>query len=157
VVARHRLDVGAVVRAGDVTVASWPDALIPRGAVRDVGAVEGRIVVDVIHPDEPVRTERLAPDGLHGVAALVPAGWRALAVPIGSAPLTLSIGDRVDLVAAVPESSTSSASPSFVLAANALVVAVDDRAATVAVPADDAPRVALGIATGTVVPALRSS
>jgi Flp pilus assembly protein CpaB len=163
VVARHRLDVGEVVRAADVTVASWPDALVPLGTVGDVGAIEGRTVVDVIHPDEPVRTERLAPDGLHGVAALVPAGWRALAVPVGSAPLTLSVGDRVDLVAAVPDtaassgSSSASASASFVLAANALVVAVDDRSVTVAVPADDAPRVALGIATGSVIPALRSS
>jgi Flp pilus assembly protein CpaB len=163
VVARHRLDVGAVVHASDVTTASWPDALVPRGSVDNVGAIEGRTVVEVIHPDEPLRTERLAPDGLHGVAALVPAGWRALAVPVGSAPLTLSVGDRIDLVAAVPDatassgSSSSGAPSSFVLAANALVVAVDDRSVTVAVPADDAPRVALGIATGTVVPALRSS
>ncbi len=165
VVARRRLDVGAVVRAGDVTTASWPSALVPRGAVDDVDAIEGRTVVDAIQADEAVRTERLAPDGLRGVAALIPAGWRALAVPAGSAPLTLSVGDRVDLDAAVadaiagPSSSTSSSSisPAFVVAANALVVAVDDRSVTVAVPADDAPRVALGIATGSVVPALRSS
>jgi hypothetical protein len=100
---------------------------------------------------------RLAPEGLQGVAALVPTGWRALAMPAGRAALRLSVGDRVDLVAAVDGTTDdASESPSFVLADNALVVAVDDESVTVAVPAEDAPRVALGIVTGSVVPALRS-
>ena len=66
----------------------------------------------------------------------------------------LSVGDRIDLVAAV-SGSDASASPPFVLAANAVVVATNGQSITVAVPAEDAPRVALGIVTGSVVPALR--
>jgi Flp pilus assembly protein CpaB len=158
VVAQRRLDVGVVVRNGDVTIASWPAALVPRGAAADAGDAVGRTVVEVIEPDEPMLVGRLAPDGLRGVAALVPSGWRALALPVGPAALPLSVGDRVDLVAAVGGTDpAASQSPSFVLADNALVVAVDERSVTVAVRADDAPRVALGIVTGSVVPALRSS
>jgi hypothetical protein len=43
-----------------------------------------------------------------------------------------------------------------VLADNAIVVAVDERSVTVAIRAEDSPRVALGIVTGSVVPALRA-
>jgi pilus assembly protein CpaB len=156
-VAQHRLDVGDVVRSGDVAAASWPAALVPRRAVADLGNAVGRAVVQVIEPGEAVLAGRLAPEGLHGVAALVPPGWRALALPVGPAALPLSIGDHVDLVAAVGGTdATASQSPSFVLADDAVVVAVDERSVTVAVHADDAPRVALGIVTGSVVLALRS-
>jgi Flp pilus assembly protein CpaB len=156
-VARHRLDVGDVLDAEDVATDSWPAAVVPRGAVTAAGDAAGRTVVEVIEPGEAVLAGRLAPEGLQGVAALVPAGWRALAMPTGPAALPLSVGDHVDLVAAVDGTSDdSSQSPSFVLADNALVVALDDKSVTVAVPAQDAPRVALGIVSGSVVPALRS-
>ncbi len=156
-VAQHRLDVGEVVRDGDVAAAAWPAALVPRGAAPDAGNAVGRTVVQVIEPGEAVLAGRLAPDGLRGVAALVPPGWRALALPVGPAALPLSVGDRVDLVAAVGGTdATESQSPSFVLADNAVVVAVDERSVTVAVRAEDAPRVALSIVTGSVVLALRS-
>jgi pilus assembly protein CpaB len=156
-VAQHRLDVGDVVRDGDVAAASWPAAVVPRGAVPDTGSAVGRTVVQVIEPGESVLAARLAPEGLHGVAALVPPGWRALAMPVGPAALPLSVGDRVDLVAAVGGTHAApSQPPSFVLADNAIVVAVDERSVTVAIRAEDSPRVALGIVTGSVVPALRA-
>jgi Flp pilus assembly protein CpaB len=157
-VARHRLDFGAVIRADDVGVESWPAAVLPSGGAAVADDAVGRMVVEVVEPGEVVLRAHLAPDGLHGVAALVPLGWRALAVPVDPAALPLSVGDRVDLVAAVngtDENATTA--PSFVLSAKALVVAVGEQSVTVAVPADDAPRVALAIATGSVVPALRSS
>ena len=78
-------------------------------------------------------------------------------MPVGPAPLPLSVGDRVDLVAAVGGTdAAASQPPSFVLTDNAIVVAVDERSVTVAIRAEDAPRVALGIVTGSVVPALRA-
>jgi Flp pilus assembly protein CpaB len=156
-VAQHRLDVGDVIGEGDIAAASWPAAVVPRGAVPGARDAVGRTVVQVIEPGEAVLAARLAPEGLHGVAALVPPGWRALALPAGPAPLPLSVGDRIDLVAAVGGTDeAASQSPSFVLADNAVVVAVDERSVTVAVRAEDAPRVALGIVTGSVVPALRA-
>jgi pilus assembly protein CpaB len=157
-VARHRLEIGDVVQTDDIEEDAWPSAVVPRSAVPSAVDAVGRTVVEVVEPGEALLAARLAPDGLHGVAALVPSGWRALAVPVGTAALPLSVGDRIDLVAAVDGTDpNSSQSPSFVLADNALVVAVDEQSVTVAVPADDAPRVALGILTGSVVPALRSS
>jgi len=157
VVARHRLDVGDIVRTGDVTVERWPAAMTPRGAFGDAADATGRTVVEVVEPGEAVLAGRLAPDGLRGVAALIPPGWRALALPVGPAALPLSVGDRVDLVAAVDGTDANvSRAPSFVLADNALVVALDDQSVTVAVRADDAPRVALGIVTGSIVLALRA-
>ena len=156
-VARHRLDFGAVIRADDVGLESWPAAVLPSGVAPGVDDAVGRTVVEVVEPGEVVLRAHLGPDGLHGVAALVPPGWRALAVPVGPATLPLSVGDRVDLMAAVDGTDgNATTAPSFVLSAKALVVAVGEQSVTVAVPADDAPRVALGIVTGSVVPALRS-
>ncbi len=157
-VARHRLDAGDVVHAGDVEDDAWPVAVVPPDAVGADDVVVGRTVVGTVAQGEAVLGSRLAPAGLHGVAALVPIGWRALAVPVGPAVVRLAVGDRIDLVAAVDGSGKIDADhpPSFVLAANALVVAVDEQSVTVAVPADAAPRVALGIVTNSVVPALRS-
>ncbi|HEX2381856.1 MAG TPA: SAF domain-containing protein [Acidimicrobiales bacterium] len=155
-VARRRLDIGDVVATDDVATESWPSTMVPRGAIGiDVDAI-GRMVVEIVEPGEAVLAGRLAPDGLRGIAALIPPGWRAIAVPVGAAALPLSVGDRLDLVAAVGSTDVSeSQSPAFVLAENALVVAADEQSVTVAVPADDAPRVALAIVTGSVVPALR--
>jgi len=156
-VARHRLEVGDVVAADDVAVESWPAAMLPRGAIESEADTIDRTVVEVVEQGEAVLAARLAPDGLRGVAALVPSGWRALAVPVGPAALPLSVGDRVDIVAAVGGTDASvSPSPSFVLADNALVIETDEQSVTVAVPADDAPRVSLGIVTGSIVLALRA-
>jgi Flp pilus assembly protein CpaB len=156
-VAQRRLGPGDVLQPGDAEVSTWPVAMVPDGAMGDSNDAVGRTVVDDIEPGEAVVSARLAPDGLHGTAALVPIGWRALAVPSGPAVVDLNVGDRIDLVAAVAGTSPENddARP-FVLCANALVVAVDDQSITVAVPADDAPRVALGIVSSSVIPALRS-
>jgi len=150
-VARRHLSTGDEIEAADVAVRAWPVGLLPDGAVTGtVDAVVGRTVVARIEPGEVVVTSRLAPDGLHGVAALVPLGWRAIAIPTGAGTVALAVGDRVDLVAAVDESR-----PAAVLASDALVVDVSEQAITVAVPAADAPAVAFGVAAGTVLPALR--
>src|SRR5581483_4684553 len=117
-------------------VAGRPLAVLTDDAVDADAAddVTGRTVVAAIEAGEPLVRARLGPDGLRGVAALVPVGWRAVAVPVGDATVTLVVGDHVDLV-----------------------VAVDERAVTVAVPADAAPHVASAVTTGAVVPVLRSS
>jgi Flp pilus assembly protein CpaB len=157
-VARRRLAIGDTIDAAAIERRSWPEAVVPDSAVRDDVDVVGRTVVAAIEPGEALTTGRLAPDGLHGVAALVPLGWRALALPVGPATVPLSVGDRVDLVAAVdPTARSSSNSPAFTVAERAWVVAIDERSITVAVPARDAPAVAFAITTGAVVPVLRSA
>jgi len=74
---------------------------------------------------------RVAPDGLHGAAALVPAGWRALAIPVAPTVIALEVGDHVDLVAGFDVAqSTTDRSPSLTVARDALVVAVDEQRVT---------------------------
>ena len=155
-VARHRIAMGTTIDAGDVEQRSWPVALVPDGAV--AASPAGRTAIATIETGEAVLASRLAPDGAHGMAALVPDGWRALAVPVAPTVLALGVGDHVDLIAGfdVGDASTDR-SPSLVVARDAIVVAVDEQRVTVAVPDDDAERVAFAIVAGTVVPALRAS
>src|SRR5205823_3602774 len=122
------------------------------GALGSIPA--GRTAIATIEAGEAVLGARVAPDGVHGIAALVPAGWRALAVPVAPTVIALGVGDRVELIAGFDVAGASTdRSPSR----DAIVVAVDDQRVTVAVPEDDAERVAFAIVAGTVVPALRST
>ena len=157
-VAEHDLAPGDVVDAGAVVVRQMPTAAVA-GAASDVVPL-GAVVRYPIAAGEPVIDDRLAPQGLTGVAALVPAGHRAVAVakgPAGTPPV--HPGDRVDLVAltpgttdiAEPESEAEAAAPATTLVDQALVVDVSDTAVTVAVPEALAPEVAYGAAQGLVV------
>jgi Flp pilus assembly protein CpaB len=152
-VARHRIVVGDVIDADAIATQSWPKGVVPDGAIE--GSPVGRTVVATIEPGEAVLAARLAPAGLRGVAALIPRGWRALAIPVGPAVVTLSVGDHVDLIAGFDVSSASAdEAPAFTVAHDALVVAVDEQRVTVAVRSADAEAVAFAIVAGTVVPAL---
>jgi Flp pilus assembly protein CpaB len=108
---------------------------------------------------EPLVAERLAPHGLMGVAALVPTGQRAVAIPIGplAAP-PLTVGDLVDVLAVVvvaeQQQGPTPDRPSFPLVEAALVVDVGEQSISVAVPEADAPRLAWVLANGSVVLAL---
>jgi hypothetical protein len=174
VVAVDELWPGDVVGASSVEVRTLPEGMIPAAPLADdpVGAT----VRQPILAGEPVVAARLAPHGLTGTAALVPAGHRAVAVPVGpTAAPPLGVGDLVDVVTVVPlggsgvgERSGSDAGfgsgasdggtgrrlddePAFALATDAPVVEVTDQAVTVAVPERAAPRVAWSVANGTVV------
>jgi Flp pilus assembly protein CpaB len=146
-----------VLGADDVTVQRWPVAVVPAGAVAD--APDGRIVTDAVVAGEAVVERRLAPGGLSTVAALVPEHHRAIAVPssiggLGTDAPPLTNGDRVDLLATF-DVLDGDAPPTGAVAEGALVVDVgDEGTVTVAVPEEDAPRVAFAVARGTVTLAL---
>ena len=155
IVARARIAMGDLIDADAVTTQSWPAALVPDGAISDTPV--GRTAIATIEPGEAVIGARLAPDGLRGVAALVPPGWRALAIPVGPTVVTLSVGDHVDLIAGFDAASANAGqAPAFTVAEDAVVVGVDEQRITVAVDEDDATHVAFAIVAGTVVPALRT-
>lgn len=135
------LEIGDEIRPGDVAVEQQPSAVVPEGALDDA---VGRVVTAAIVAGEVVVEARVAPSGLDGVVALVPPGWRALAVPSSPGP-PLAVGDRVEVLA--PD----------VVAADAIVVDVAEDVVTVAVPADDAPAVADAVAVAYVVLALKSA
>lgn len=124
-----------------------PRSLVPPGATT---AADGAVAAVALHAGEIVLEGRLAPAGTSAVAALVPAGHRAVAVPAGDG-LPLAVGDTVDVLATLdPES----ARPTFPVARDARVVHVGEVAVTVAVTVDEAPRVAFALAAGAVTLAL---
>ncbi|MGH9230289.1 MAG: SAF domain-containing protein, partial [Acidimicrobiales bacterium] len=127
-VATRDLTPGDVIDASTVEVRRLPDAAVSRGALAEPPI--GSVVRQPVVAGEPLVAERLAPQGLTGVAALVPAGHRAVAVPIGpmAAP-PLAIGDLVDVLAVVPlvaeeQPPPSGDAPSFPLVEAAAVVDV---------------------------------
>ncbi len=175
-VAAQPVDAGDVVRAADVTVRRLPAGALPDAPVALSPA--GKVALVPIIPGEVLLAAKLAPEGLRGVAALVPPGHRALAVPVDRGGLTLRLGDRVDVLATfdvaagdpvgagaggatppVAEADPGAApatepAPTFPVALGALVVGVGDEAVTVAVSPEEVPRVAFALARGTVALAL---
>jgi pilus assembly protein CpaB len=149
VTAAAPLETGAVVRAGDVTVRSVPAAFLPEGALRSASAAIGHTVVVPLFRGAAVVAANLAPDGLSGIAALLPAGTRAVAVPTGAGSVALRRGDRVDVLATF-DPPPAGEDPTFAVAEAALVVDVGPEAAAVAVAPDEATRVAYALAAGRV-------
>jgi Flp pilus assembly protein CpaB len=125
---------GATLAAGDVRTARLPAAALP-DAEPDPSPVGRTARVDLV-PGEVVLADRLGPRGL---AALLPAGARALAVPRAAGTPPLEPGQRVDLLAT-----------GRVVVPAASVLAIDDSGTTVAVPEAAAPAVAEAIAAGAV-------
>jgi Flp pilus assembly protein CpaB len=152
-VAVRDLEVGHVLRSTDTRAVVVPAAAAPPGARRD--AAVGRVVRSVVLAGEVLGDRRLSETGLTGVAALLPPGTRAVAVPVepGSAP-PLEVGQLVDVIAVVASEGSSKDAPGFVLAPRALVVQVGEQAVSVAVDPDLAPRVAVALAAGAVSLAL---
>ena len=98
VVASRPVERGAALAPADVTVELVPGGFVPRGAFRAVDAVAGRTAVVPLVEGSPVLAGHLAPDGLSGVAALLPVGTRAVTVPAdGSSTPKVDRGDVVDV------------------------------------------------------------
>lgn len=161
-VARRALSPGDVVDGAAVEVRHLPEAVVPASALADLPL--GATVRQPVVAGEALVPDRLAPQGLAGVAALVPPGHRAVAVPVGpvGAP-PLAVGDLVDVVTVVPADGGTGEEapdeggadePAIALADAAPVVDVGEQAVTVAVPERAARRVAWAVANGTVVLAL---
>lgn len=161
-VAARSVEAGRLLRAGDVAVRRLPAAVLPRGRLARSPA--GRVTMVPLAAGEVLLAAKLAPDGLAGVAALVPSGHRALAVPVEPGGLALRQGHRVDVLATFEvaageggqagETGEGAGAPTFPVATGALVVDVAEGAVTVAVTPAEAARVAFALARGTVTLAL---
>lgn len=153
VVVQRARAAGETLASGDVAVEDRPAAVVPDGALRELepGAV---LRADVI-AGEVLVAERLAGAGTSGPVARMPAGTRAVAVPAepGMVP-PVQPGDHVDVLAVTALDASGTGARGQVLVSRALIVAVDERTVTVAVPERDAPRVASALAVGAVVLAL---
>lgn len=142
---------GDVIDTGDVVVDSRPASFVPTGAV--VEDPVGRRVIDVLRAGEVVVEHRLAGGDRRGAAALVPDGWRAVAVPALEAALPVEVGQRVDVLAALDPTGTGAAGST--VAEDGVVVHVgEDDTVTVAVTPSQATRIVAALASGVVALAL---
>jgi len=153
VVATRDLGVGHELEADDTRRTELPDRVLPDDAVRR--SPTGRVVHSPIFEGEVLVDGRLAPPELRGVAAALPTGTRAVAIPAeaGTTP-DIEVGHRVDVIVALPPDDTGAGPPGIVVAAGAPVVAVTEQAVTVAVDPDTAPRIAVALAQGAVTLAI---
>jgi pilus assembly protein CpaB len=152
-VATRDLAPGDVIDGSAVAQRRLPQAALPDAALAEVP--HGSVVRQPVVAGEALVAERLAPQGLSGAAALVPAGQRAVALPPGPlATPPLAVGDLVDVLAVVPVAADGGAGePAFTLVKAAMVVDVGE-SVSVAVPERDAARVAWAVVHGAVVLAL---
>jgi pilus assembly protein CpaB len=102
VVATQMVPLGAVLGRDQVRLRPVPESMFPAGGFSRVEDVLERSVISTIQPDEPVLEARLAARGSGiGLAPLIPAGMRAIAVRVndvvGVAGFVLP-GMRVDVL-----------------------------------------------------------
>lgn len=152
-VTTRAVEAGEVLGPDAAEIRDVPAGFVPPGAA---GAdALGRRATGTLHEGEVVHVERVAPGGLSVVAARLPPGTRGIAVPTDAGALPLVVGDHVDVLATVADVATATSGPPVAtLAPGAVVVDVQEAAVTVAVPEDDAARVAYAVATGIVALAL---
>lgn len=150
VVSTRPVEMGAVLRATDLEVRLVPATLLPDDHVAAMADAVGRTVVVALFRGLPVVRGHLAPEGVRGVAALLPPGTRAVAVPAGGASAPVRTGDLVDVLATFALTPSDTGEPTFAVATAALVVDVGEDSATVAVGPDEARRVAFAVTQGTV-------
>jgi len=153
VLATRTVELGSVVEPTDVVVRAMPAAFLPEGALAVTSDVVGRTVVVPVFRGAAVLAANLAPDGLEGLAALLPADARVVAVPTGPASVPLRRGDRVDVLATF-DPPPAGKEPTFPVAEAALVVDVGPEAVSLAVAAGESRRVAYAVAAGVVTLAL---
>ncbi len=154
VVAADDVAYGEVLEPSDLAVAAVPASLAPPGRVADPAALVGRRALAPLVARQPVVAAHLAPDGVTGVAALLPAGTRAVAVPTGGASAPVARGDRVDVLATFDPALAGGGDPTRIVASEALVVDVVDDAATVAVAPTEAMALAFAASNGALTLAL---
>lgn len=120
VVAAHDVTAGATLGATDLVVRDWPADQVPGGAVQQVAAAEGRVLVGAARAGEPITDVRLVGPEL---AARMHGTPDAAAVPVrlvdADVAALLHPGGRVDVVTV-----GASAEAPLLLAADAAVVAV---------------------------------
>ncbi|MDZ7679089.1 MAG: SAF domain-containing protein [Acidimicrobiales bacterium] len=153
VVASSDLGFGHVIDTGDTELASVPASMVPTGAV-DAHPV-GRTVRHPILAGEAVASERLAPGGSVGVAALLEPGERAVAIPMPAHRSPFEVGQVVDVLATTDPSQARGRSPTSLVADGAVVVAVDDAGITVATSQAGAERLATALSYAVISVAIR--
>ena len=150
VVAARGVERGTELTDADLAVRQLPATFLPEGALSSAADAAGRAAVAPLVAGQLVLRGHLAPEGLSGVAALLPRGTRGVAVPIGGASGLVRRGDLVDVLATFDPSVTGGGEPTLAVATASPVVDVGTDTATVAVTPEEARHVAFAVTHGTV-------
>ena len=176
VVAASDIPLAMPLREEALAVVDWPTASRPDGASSDPRQLAGRVALTTLLKGEPILEPRLASSTAgSGLAALLPAGMRALAVRVDDVVGVAGFvhpGDRVDVIVTMKPSDASGVPPvSKIILQGIRVLAVGkdvadlssgrDKAlpATVATLMVDCPqseKLALAATKGSILLALRS-
>jgi pilus assembly protein CpaB len=175
VVAALDLPLAAAIRAESLKVVDWPTASLPERTTSDPTKLVGRVAVTEILKGEPVLESKLASsDAGNGLAALLPAGMRAVAVRVddvvGVAGF-LHPGDHVDVIVTMrPVEGGNAPTVSKIILQSIRVLAVGKEVnqasksdkpitatvATLMVDGEQSERLALASTKGQILLALRS-
>jgi Flp pilus assembly protein CpaB len=146
-VATRDLPPGHVIRGDDVRVTTVPQQAVPRSAL--VHAPVGRPLHTAVDEGEVITRRQVGERGMSPIAAALPTGMGAIAIPRGDHPLPLRLGDHVEVL--LMDADSGEAEP---IDETAPVLSVDGSVAVVAVAPDLIPDIAAGVLANTVTLAL---
>lgn len=129
VVAATDLPMATRLKADHVKTVDWPLSALPPGAIRDPKEVVDRVLISHVVSGEPIRPPQLAAkDAGNGLAALIPAHMRAMAVRVDDVVGVAGFihpDDRVDVIVILrPPKPANSEPTSKVILQNVKVLAV---------------------------------
>jgi pilus assembly protein CpaB len=129
VVAAMDLPLATRLRPEQLRMADWPVTAMPPGAIRDVKDAVDHILTSRVLEGEPLLPGKLAArDAGNGLAALIPANMRAIAVRVDDVVGVAGFihpDDRVDVIVTIhPTKPADSESTSKVILQNVKVLAV---------------------------------
>lgn len=174
VVAAFDLPLATALRAESLKVVDWPTASLPDRASSDPAKLVGRVAIAPIFKGEPVLEAKLASsEAGSGLAALLPAGMRAVAVRVDDVVGVAGFvhpGDHVDVIVTMKPLEGQSAPISKIILQGIRVLAVGkdvsqaakgDKAvnatvATLMVDSEQSEKLALASTKGQILLALRS-
>jgi pilus assembly protein CpaB len=175
VVAAVDMPLASKIKPEELTFADWPADHLPTGAVRDPKELVGRILLSRVLTGQPVLPGMLAAKNAgNGLAALIPANMRAMAVRVDDVVGVAGFihpDDRVDVLVTLLPSRQGAEITTKIFMQNVKVLAVgqeveaNDQArmhanaatvATLLVSPQDSERLALAAAQGRLLLTLRS-
>lgn len=154
VVLEHHVDAGEVITPSAAGVRMLPSGVVPDGALRRLPV--GATAAVELNAGELLVEHRLLGHGPSAVAARLPRGTRAIAIPEAGA-LPVSVGDHVDVLATFDPETSPGDAPTITVARDAVVVHVGHDAITIAVTTASAPKVTYALVAGAVTLVLTSS
>src|SRR3954453_3332832 len=175
VVAGVDMPLAGKIRAEDLKLAEWPADHLPLGAVRDPKEVADRILISRVLAGQPVLPGMLASKNAgNGLAALIPANMRAMAVRVDDVVGVAGFihpDDRVDVLVTLHPNRPGAETTAKVFLQNVKVLAVGQEVesasknrlqatpatvATLLVSPQDSERLALASTEGRLLLTLRS-